>query len=287
MKKRLDFHKNFFNNREIVLWGTGEIGGSVAQALKEEKIDFSFSVSNDNTKDSFCGKPVLPKTILNRSEHYVIVSTKYFDEVKTELADLGYVEKIDYYCWGKYYLDYDFIYDGVPIGRNFYDFGAFSSYMGESGVDFIESVGRFTSINPNAQVNIDHNMKALSTGCFSFITKEDSLLYSNKYEHTRAIKNRIKIGNDVWIGSNALINCSKIKSIGNGAVIGAGTIVLDDVPPYAVVVGVPGKIIKYRFTEEQIEILERVKWWDWDEKKLKEHAECFYNPDMFFELYGE
>jgi aminocyclitol acetyltransferase len=59
-------------------------------------------------------------------------------------------------------------------------------------------------------------------------------------------KNRIIIGNDVYIGANAFINASRVISIGDGAIIGAGAVLLEDVPPYAVVAGVPAKIKRYR-----------------------------------------
>lgn len=90
-----------------------------------------------------------------------------------------------------------------------------------------------------------------------------------------------EIGNDVWIGERALI-LNGIK-IGNGAVIAAGAVVTKDVPPYAVVAGVPAKIIKYRFSDSQITELERLKWWDKDIKWLEEHSEMFNNVKNFFE----
>lgn len=86
-------------------------------------------------------------------------------------------------------------------------------------------------------------------------------------------KGQIIIGNDVWIGNNVIL-LSGIK-IGNGAVIGAGTIVSKDVPPYAIVVGNPMKVIKYRFNEEQISSLQEIKWWNWDYKKIEENKEWF------------
>jgi virginiamycin A acetyltransferase len=68
-------------------------------------------------------------------------------------------------------------------------------------------------------------------------------------------------------------------TIGNGAVVGAGSIVVKDIPPYAVVGGNPAKIIKYRFKEEIIKELEETAWWDLDDEKIKKNAN-FFNTDL-------
>lgn len=88
------------------------------------------------------------------------------------------------------------------------------------------------------------------------------------------------IGNDVWIGSRVIL-VSGIH-IGDGAIIGAGAVVTKDVPPYAVVAGIPAKIIRYRFDEEQIKKLQDIKWWDQEETWIREHAEMFGDSEKFF-----
>jgi len=85
-------------------------------------------------------------------------------------------------------------------------------------------------------------------------------------------KPSLKVGHDVWIGSNAIIlpSCQKI---GNGSIIGAGSIVTKDVPPYAIVAGNPAKVIKMRFPEEIIQRLEATQWWLWDKDELIKNKE--------------
>lgn len=89
------------------------------------------------------------------------------------------------------------------------------------------------------------------------------------------------IGNDVWIGKRAIIKAG-IK-IGDGAVIGAGAVVTKDVPPYAVVVGVPAKIIKYRFDEATITKLSDSKWWEMPDADLQKYSRLINRPTEFLE----
>ena len=73
-------------------------------------------------------------------------------------------------------------------------------------------------------------------------------------------------------------------TIGDGAVIAAGAIVRKDVPPYAVVGGVD-RILKYRFSQETIEKLLKIQWWNWDFKKIKENEQYFYDTEKFVEKF--
>ena len=98
--------------------------------------------------------------------------------------------------------------------------------------------------------------------------------------------NSIEIGNDVWIGQYVVILPS-VSRIGDGAVIGAGSIVTKNVPDYAVVVGNPAKIIKYRFNDEQIEKIKKIKWWDWELDFLKKNASKLSELDSLIALSSQ
>ena len=74
-------------------------------------------------------------------------------------------------------------------------------------------------------------------------------------------------------------------SIGNGAVVAAGAVVTKDVPPYAIVGGVPAKIIKYRFTPDQIEFLQQFKWWNMPEDWIRENWQMFEDIEKFAEKF--
>ena len=93
-------------------------------------------------------------------------------------------------------------------------------------------------------------------------------------------KGAILIGSDVWVGARAII-LSGVK-IGDGAVIAAGAVVAKDVPPYAIVGGVPAKLIKYRFSPDIIEELLQIKWWEWSDDIVTKNIDDFYSDIKVF-----
>lgn len=90
------------------------------------------------------------------------------------------------------------------------------------------------------------------------------------------------VGNDVWIGSNALI-VDGLK-IGNGAIVAVGSVVTNDVPDFAIVGGVPAKIIRYRFNPEEIEMINKSEWWNWSLEILEKYYSSFLNINDFKKL---
>lgn len=95
----------------------------------------------------------------------------------------------------------------------------------------------------------------------------------------------IQIGNDVWIGSNSTI-LGNVK-IGDGAIVAYGSVVTKDIPPYAIVGGVPAKIIKYRFSEDIINSLLKIRWWDLNDYFFKKHFALMHDPCKFINFYSK
>lgn len=139
--------------------------------------------------------------------------------------------------------------DHVKIGKQ--------SYVSSGMVFRNVSIGRYCSIGYNVLIGPEeHPTQYLTTRSFG---KNDDY-----YQEMHSKKT--KIGNDVWIGANVIVR--RGVTIADGAVVGAGAVVLTDVPAYAVVVGVPAKIVRYRFNEETIRKLLELKWWEIDETAL-------------------
>lgn len=129
------------------------------------------------------------------------------------------------------------------------------------------TVGKFCSIGPQCKIGLPtHTLNFISTSPL-FTEKCNATGHSWCSASTVETARPTIIGNDVWIGANVIILGG--IHVGNGAVIGTGAVVTKDVPPYAIVGGVPAKIIRYRFTEDQIEKLNSSQWWSLPEEKLK------------------
>jgi acetyltransferase-like isoleucine patch superfamily enzyme len=101
-----------------------------------------------------------------------------------------------------------------------------------------------------------------------------TLSYYDKIEERK----KIIIGNDVFIGANVTILDGVV--IGNGAIIGAGAVVSKDIPPYAIAIGCPIEIVKYRFPQNYIEKLQTIKWWNFGENELKD-VEKYYKNQQY------
>jgi len=148
-------------------------------------------------------------------------------------------------------------------------------------------------------VTENHPVDYISPHPFMYADKEANSVFPYKYEErwdsdwyfpdvkprARAKKlSRIKIGNDVWLGRNVLITNG--ANIGNGVIAGAGAVITKDIPDYAVVLGVPARIVCYRYTQEQIKKLNKIAWWDWPDELIRDRYDDFYlNIDQFINKY--
>jgi len=96
--------------------------------------------------------------------------------------------------------------------------------------------------------------------------------------------NTCTIGHDVWIGHGVTVTAG--VTIGTGACIGAGAVVTREIPPYAIAVGVPARVIKYRFDDPTIEKLLQIAFWEWNHDTIRERFRDLLDTPSFIEKYG-
>lgn len=135
----------------------------------------------------------------------------------------------------------------------------FGSYINQNTVIKNAIVRKFCCISWNVCLYGGSSHNSLTPSMYtSYHWKK---VFGSTYECSNNEKSKTIIGNDVWIGNGAIVING--VSVGDGAIIGAGAVVTKDVPPYSVVVGVPAKVIKKRFSDNVIAKLLQIKWWDW------------------------
>lgn len=140
-------------------------------------------------------------------------------------------------------------------------------------------IGQFCSISDEVVIGgAEHPIAWVSTSpVFQNVKHSGPKRKFSEFEF-EGIKKTV-IGNDVWIGRRAIIKAG--VQIGDGAVIASGSVVTKDVPPYAIVGGVPAKVIKYRFDDAMIAELLRTKWWDLAEEELQKYSHLITRPADF------
>ncbi|QCK15917.1 CatB-related O-acetyltransferase [Mangrovivirga cuniculi] len=155
------------------------------------------------------------------------------------------------------------------------------------------NIGRYTSLNgPN--MDILASVNSVNIGSFCSIARNVSIqefnhhfdrltsyyintnILGGKVEDDIYSKGDIIIGNDVWIGTQSVILSG--AKIGNGAIIAANSVVNGEIPPYAIAVGSPAKVIKYRFNQETIDRIEKLEWWNWSTEKILKKRNLFELP---------
>lgn len=141
-------------------------------------------------------------------------------------------------------------------------------------------IGKFCSIACSAKFLFNcanHTLKSLSTYTFPLFYEDWDL---KKSDVVTAWDNKgdIVIGNDVWIGYEAVIMAG--VHIGNGAIIATRAVVTKDVPPYTIVGGIPAKPIRKRFTDDTIQKLEALQWWNWSFEKIKQSLPNLTSGDI-------
>ncbi len=219
----------------------------------------------------YSDNPVV-SNILNNSNTNVIklLNSSNNDNLFINANSFGKSTKdVDVYLYSPYKLHNTHIGDYTYIAKN--------SHINNT------TIGKFCSIGPNFVCGWGiHPTNGISTAPMFYSTMKQNGITLSPNDKIAETKH-INIRNDVFIGMNVTILDG--VTIGNGAVVGAGSVVTKDIPPYAIVTGIPAKIIRYRFDESTILKLTEIKWWDWNIEKLKDVEQMFFDIDSFVNKY--
>lgn len=275
---------------EILLFPFGEVGERYRYTLKnvygiETKmiLDNHLCHYNPDIKPVECLKEV---NMDNAVLVLTCINKKIYDELKSNVLEYIPEKKlVELSCnaakkkqWTK---------------RGKYSYGPLCNHW------LVESVGAFSSFAVGCDVVANHLIGGISVHPFLYLGKENNELHTRRYVDCKneawyfdgilpkkgatKLKKSI-IGNDVWLGKNVLITNG--ANIGNGVIAAAGAVITKDVPDYAIVGGVPARIIRYRYTPEQIEALNRIQWWNWSDDEIRERYDDFYlSIEEFIEKY--
>lgn len=162
--------------------------------------------------------------------------------------------------------------ENINIGEYTYGIPKILHFSGSIELE----IGRFCCISDDVKFIFggQHHYEHISQ--YALIPQMQKVFDNVDYEDKPS--KPIKIGNDVWIGYNVTILNG--VTIGDGAVLGTNTTIAKDIPPYSIVIGNPAIIIKYRFSEVQINALERIKWWNWDIEKIKRNLPLIMSENV-------
>ena len=156
------------------------------------------------------------------------------------------------------------------------------SYVGNDTDVECADIGQFCSISDHCRIGMGGHTLSHISSCPLFTQRINGCQEQWVDQDIHAVEEkRAVLGNDVWVGSHVLINGG--VTVGHGAVIGAGAVVVKDVPPYAIVGGVPAKVIRYRFSPEIIEKLLELQWWNLPEETLKDNIALFQQDNFTVE----
>ena len=223
---------------------------------------------------------------LDRLEANSIFQTRTSSDEEQRTKKVRWVKGVVVHCQKTAKIE---PYSVIGAGSNLYSLGAFGDVVSELPASAV--VGRYSSIAHKVSIlGFRHPVEAAIMSCVSFKSSREIMrAFEKDYKSstgngmpfnatpTPQPKQSLDIGHDVWIGQGVSIKMG--ITIGNGAIIAANSVLVKDVPAYAIVGGVPAKVIKYRFPVEVISMLEHSRWWEYAPSDL--HRFNISDPEQF------
>lgn len=286
-------------DRPIVIWGAGQCGVATYDMLQDENVPVeAFADRSYEKQKEYLGLSVWNPDSLQSGNIYVVAAIDSHSlEIEHFLLDKGFSEQDFTHILNNFqHIHDDIVYKGVPVGRCTYGYKAFLR-------DFpmASCIGRYCSINPTARIYNNHPIECVTT---SPILDHRYFCTYSQYMHRRELCEKygnhrdnhpyddsplrnnkaVEIGNDVWIGANVAV-MPGVK-IGDGAILAAGAVITHDVPPYAIVGGVPARLIRKRFSDDIISKMLEIAWWNWTPGEIDANIEFFYQPEKFIKKFA-
>ena len=269
-------------NNKFIVYPFGEFGILTKQILEQQyNITDTIYVDRDISKYNSLVHSVDELEVLARDKTRVLLFVSANPEIHSELLD-----KLREY-FSENQINDVFKQDTITTVKT--EIGRYCYGPLNKAHKLVKKVGNFCSFAQGCDVVENHPIEYITTHPMLCLgTAEYDLPYDSyagrggaifpgvKPRGERHKDGRITIGNDVWLGRNVIITNG--ANIGNGVIAGAGAVITKDVPDYAIVVGVPARILRFRFEPDQIEALNKIKWWDWSDDKIRENFDDFYLP---------
>lgn len=283
--------------RPLYIWGVEPAAVSLGDFVLER---FGTGVvgfvdwSEQRVGEELSGLPIVSPVSLKEAKNaespcYVLVGVRAWRNIGCVLINMGFshltdfaVPLCDFQSESSFYAGERF--DNLLfVGQRTSNFARLSSGLVSYRIDGspVRKIGAFCSVAEGATMVQNHPMYASTS---SYFLNTDVKLFEEHFSGCNAVT---EIGNDVWLGRNAII-MPGVK-IGNGAVIGSSCVVTKDVPDYAIVMGNPGRMVGFRFSSSEIELLNAAQWWNWPLAKIEKNKKLFQTEDLspFFETLKE
>ncbi|MCD1116494.1 CatB-related O-acetyltransferase [Chryseobacterium turcicum] len=210
-------------------------------------------------------------------EYLKWLKTKIKYQAKYKNLKVGYMSRLINVVFGQYnWLGNNVIMINSSIG----DF----SYISDGSVISETEMGKFCSIGPNVRIapgkHPTHTFVSTHPAIYS---NPDYCMKNFQTKDHHNPKRNVIIGNDVWICANAVI--ADGVTVGDGAIIAANAVVNSDVEPYSIVGGIPATFIRKRFKDEQINVLNRSKWWDQSLDWIEKNSDIFLDIEDYYRFH--